>query len=323
MNPNTRSPGHPSVTPNLYTVPTVPSHGVGSMGNGIKPMHINNPNTSSNKLGAVAPSSPSPRPHTPPSNLDLSSDAHLMLSPIEENDGSPYSTSSTNRSSKSSNYPTTSVIFGRKPSPPPPKDDLPPIPTDDGIKRSSRSDETNPNDALRALDNVIAAEVTEEFENETESEDDPYQTISEVREDQAGSARNAVPNHIREYQNGGRRLSKEKKGLMLQKLKSLGSINKSSQATLPVISVTPDGDEGEGRTSGNSSSGSGDDNSRNRSPPVEHTRVGSYDKCTNTEVDDFCNNNTTNLKIEPTNAAPPIPNGDGERGAGGPGEVFV
>lgn len=46
------------------------------------------------------------------------------LSPIAENDGSPYSTSSTNRSNRSSSsYPTTTSIFGRKPSPPPLQED--------------------------------------------------------------------------------------------------------------------------------------------------------------------------------------------------------
>jgi len=56
-----------------------------------------------------------------------STHASSILAPIEEND-SPYSTSSTTRSCKSSNYPSTASIFGHKYSPPP-TDELPPLPT--------------------------------------------------------------------------------------------------------------------------------------------------------------------------------------------------
>ncbi|XP_035709188.1 mucin-12 isoform X3 [Folsomia candida] len=95
------------------------------------------PSTPSISSPLTIPTPISQREMLPPpydANLDESPSSSpinggTMLSPIAENDGSPYSTSSTTRSCRSSNYPTTTSIFGlgRKPSPPP-LDELPPIP---------------------------------------------------------------------------------------------------------------------------------------------------------------------------------------------------
>lgn len=71
----------------------------------------------------TTPPPPYDQAHSPTPN------SAMILSTIAENDASPYSTNSTvHTMNNSRSYPTTTSIFGRKPSPPP-LEELPPLPT--------------------------------------------------------------------------------------------------------------------------------------------------------------------------------------------------
>ncbi|CAL8071498.1 unnamed protein product [Orchesella dallaii] len=136
----------------------------------------------------------------------------MMLSTIAENDCSPYSTCSTSHAPNNSNvYPTTTSIFGRKPSPPP-LDELPAVPvvmvsSPHSSKNSSLSHKSERDFIVRnhpggghnggGLDNMafngdtttiqmqsndMTGRINEGYETEEGDDGRRYMTIAEVNE---------------------------------------------------------------------------------------------------------------------------------------------
>ncbi|CAG7827312.1 unnamed protein product [Allacma fusca] len=170
LGPITLAVPNPSYPANPETINNLNSPGNNSS---------NLPKSSATDTANILNRSKSPLPY------DVGDSQH-MLSPIDEGDGSPYSTSLASRSSKSSNYPTTTSIFGRKPSPPPPIEDLPlpPIPTESdndpvrkisGLKYPKIGEDEEFDHAIEELENALGADNAEE----------PYMTIAEVNESKA------------------------------------------------------------------------------------------------------------------------------------------
>lgn len=158
----------------------------------------NNNNNNNN----VTKGNETPTPPPPYDQTQSNSPNAMMLSTIAENDTSPYSTNSTmhtlNNSSASAAYPTTTSIFGRKPSPPP-LDELPPIPVVNMTSRHSSSNSSlkSENNSLQrsaAPDTGIfigvnqpsgadmLGRVNEGYETDEGDDGRRYMTIAEVNE---------------------------------------------------------------------------------------------------------------------------------------------
>lgn len=163
-------------------------------------LHENNTSDSVNEgKGDGSPTPP------PPYEQSHTANNAMILSTIAENDASPYSTSSTalTMSHSSSAYPTTSSIFGRKPSPPP-LIELPPIPTvtissahssaNNSLKssHSSLARSNIPENAVlghEEIAEIILGRVNEGYETDENDDGRRYMTIDEVGECKAELAK--------------------------------------------------------------------------------------------------------------------------------------
>lgn len=157
--------------------------------------HVQNNNN--NVAPLKVSTTPSPPPYDQTHSANATSAAAMMLSTIAENDASPYSTSSTNHGPpNSAAYPTTTSIFGRKPSPPP-FEELPPIPSvtlssahssKNSSLKSEHASRGTPDHSIYIKDlpgnspMEMLGRVNEGYETDEGDDGRRYMTIAEVNE---------------------------------------------------------------------------------------------------------------------------------------------